>query len=754
MPLLDPAAAKATQLAFFNAAFGTAEGFVCIAYIVPGKRGLQEDFYRWPNQLEEMLHDIEAHGLTDNVYFCPQLLTNGKRTKEHIKTCPSLWADLDSCEPENLLVPPTITVETSPGRYQALWVFERPQEPDVAEEYSKRIAYKHADQGCDRGGWDLTQLLRVPGTYNLKYTTGLAPMVKVVSSSARRYRIKDFEDYPAVAGEEFLDIPFPTEFPDKTADDLLAEYKNKLPMHVWGLFQNIPEPGDDGRSKWSDALWKLEMMLFEAGMTREEVYIIATHAACNKYARDGRPKTLLWKDVCRAFNKNEQNINIVIPQDTKQEELLTPEEKLSVEANPTFVERFIDWASSLGDAAVQYHQAGALTALSAILCGNTVLPTSYGAVVPNLWFMILADTTLTRKTTAMDIAMDLVMEVDTDCVLATDGSIEGVLTALSARPGRPSIFLRDEFSGLLESLTKKDYMAGMAEMLTKLYDGKMQKRILRKETVEVRDPRLIVFAGGIRNRITQLLTFDHVSSGFMPRFVFITAESDVSRVRPLGPPTAANLGNRDAILNELRDIQAHYGTTHELKVEGSKVAIQVPRIWEASMSQDAWLRFNKLEDDMMRAALDTEHPELMTPTYDRLGKSILKAALLIAASQRRSDTELVIMLDDLLHAMYYGQQWREYVHQVINAVGKGTAEREFDKIYTAIQRHEGISRSLLMQYYHLSARDADGIFRTLEERGLITRAKAGRTEQFYTVKRPGQEDIPAPTRGRRIKING
>jgi hypothetical protein len=193
------------------------------------------------------------------------------------------------------------------------------------------------------------------------------------------------------------------------------------------------------------------------------------------------------------------------------EALLTDEERSLAEKSSTIVEEYIDWAKDLGDAAWQYHQAGAFVILSSLLAGSVRLPTSYGTVVPNLWFMILADTTLTRKTTAMDVAMDVIQEIDSDAVLATDGSIEGLFTSLSMRPGRPSVFLRDEFSGLLESMSRKDYYAGMAETLTKLYDGKFQKRVLRKETIEVRDPVLIVFAGGIRERVLGLLTHEHVA---------------------------------------------------------------------------------------------------------------------------------------------------------------------------------------------------------------------------------------------------
>src|ERR1035437_8263517 len=134
----------------------------------------------------------------------------------------------------------------------------------------------------------------------------------------------------------------------------------------------------------------------------------------------------------------------------------------------------------------------------------------------------------------MDLAMDLLAEVDDSIIMATDGSLEGLLTGLAARPGQPSIFLRDEFSGLLEAMVKKDYMAGMAELLTKLYDGTMQRRMLRKEVIEVKDPRLIFYAGGIKNKITSLLTYEQVSSGFMPRFIFITAESDLNKIKPVG----------------------------------------------------------------------------------------------------------------------------------------------------------------------------------------------------------------------------
>jgi predicted transcriptional regulator len=722
--------------AFFLLLFGGSRGYVCIAHKPAQKKGMVEEYFKYPEELEPMLEHINRTYLGNDIYYCPMLFTKKSRRKDDVSVCTAAWADLDTCHPDKMLVEPSLTLETSPDRYQALWVFESPQYPEEAEELSRRIAYRHADEGADRSGWDLTQLLRVPLTYNYKYQTAMTPevpSVDILALKRLRYRLSDFQDYPQAAGFEFLDIPFPDELPTESGNEILQRFRQRINPMVWELYKEEPE-----EHKWSTRLWSLLMLLFENGMTREEVYVVASSAACNKWKRDGRPKAL-WSDVCRAFNQNERNIQVVLPAGVASKELLTDQEKRDIEATPSFIERYIEWARGLGDAAFQYHQAGAFICLSSLLSGPVRLPTSYGVIIPNLWFMILADTTLTRKTTAMDIAMDLVTEIDSDAVLATDGSIEGLLTGLSTRPGRPSIFLRDEFSGLLESMTKKDYMAGMPELFTKLYDGKMMKRMLRKEVIEVREPVLIMFAGGIKNKITSLLSFEHVSSGFMPRFIFITAESDPTKLKPLGPPTAHNLGNRDAIKNELLDLRTHYGgialapQLAAIMTEGLKIGVTNQQFL-AELTADAWVRYNQLEAAMVQAGLDSNRQDIMTPVHDRLSKSMLKAAILIAASRQR-DEKVIVEEQDIVRAIYYGEQWRLHVADVMENVGKGTNERMLDNILRAIQKRDGTTKSVIMQNYHLSARDMSAHLETLEQRGLITRSRTGRTEKLFAVTR-------------------
>jgi len=713
---------------FFKLLLGPhTEGFICIATLARDSEMFQERFFAWPSQLPQMMEFIDKVTPTHNVYFCPQLLRKPRRIKDNVKICTNAWADLDECGYENMLVEPSVVVESSPLRYQAYWIFEEDQLPEDTEAITKRIAYYHAFQGADRSGWDLSQLLRVPGTQNFKPQYQGA-QVRILEINRNKYRPDDFKQYPKIIVEQHEKFPFPTDIDDVTGELLLERYEDILPPQARMLFETEPD------GSWNEPLWKLEMVCFEAELTREETYVICRDSAVNKFKRDGKPLTYLWADVCRSWSRHQENRKLLNPETTrKQLPLLTQEEESRISGVTTFVEEYIEWASSLGDAAPQYHQAGALILLSSLLSGMVRLPTSFGTIKPNLWFMILADTTLTRKSTAMDVAMDLIEEIDSARILATDGSIEGLMGSLSTRPGQPSIFLRDEFSGLLEAMVKKDYYAGMAETFTKLYDGKLQKRILKKEIIEVKDPCLILFAGGIRNKVCGLLTSEHVSSGFIPRFVFITAESDVGRVRPLGPPSLANTTARNRIMDKLKEMATHYKDEPSLQTVGGQLVYHQPQPWSAMLTPEAWKRYNALEAMMMDAGLKSPHPDIYTPTYDRLCKSILKAAVLIAASRQRvpQGREIRVELNDLLVAMRYGQQWRAYTNEVVSNVGLGSTEREFDKILTAIRRDPGVARSVLMQRYHLTARTADFIFGTLEQRGQIDRQRQGATERLF-----------------------
>lgn len=709
---------------FFKLVFGKHTGYVCIAH--KGQNTMHENYFMYPDELAKMTEHIESFHLETDMYFCPQLLGSKKRNKENVQTCTNLWSDLDEANPSVLLVDPNIVIESSPKRYQAYWLLDSPITAEQAEDYSRRIAYYHAADGADKSGWDLSQLLRIPFTYNYKYDD--RHQVKIRKATDNSNPADAFTVYPVPEGFEYTEVPFPTELPETSADDLLAARRHELNPNVWPLFYNTPT------NDWSGALWQLEMILFEHDYSAEEVFIIAEASACNKFRRDNKPREYLWRDVCKAhdnFKKKESQL-FYTAEDINAPILLTDAERKAIEASPSIIEEYVEWGKSLGDAAWQYHEAGAFVILSALLASWVRLPTSFGTVTPNVWFLILADTTLTRKTTAMDLAVDMILEIDPDSILATDGSIEGLMTSLSTRPGRASMFLRDEFSGLLEMITKKDYYAGMAEALTKLYDGKYQKRVLRKEIIEIRDPILILFAGGIRTRIYELLDYSYVTSGFLPRFLFIAADSDISRLRPLGPPTEATENRKNVLLDRYQDLWDHYSAEQVVNINGKQSVI--PARWTAELTPDAWLLYNTYEATMLQTGLESERQDLLTPTMARLAVSGLKMSVLLAAAREKHKEKVIVTEEDLRRAFYYIEKWSVFTVDLIKNVGKSTSERQLERIYKSIANQPGITRSALMQNHHLNAREATLLFETLTQRGVIREVKVGKGSRYEPIK--------------------
>jgi hypothetical protein len=119
-----------------------------------------------------------------NVYFCPHGFSHAKRRKEFAVPPRCLFADLDEVDPEAITWVPTIAIESSPARYVGLWLTSEP----TSEQLNRRLTYAI---GADRGGWDFTQVLRVPGTINHKYVPSVP--VRTLWACGPKYRVSQLE---------------------------------------------------------------------------------------------------------------------------------------------------------------------------------------------------------------------------------------------------------------------------------------------------------------------------------------------------------------------------------------------------------------------------------------------------------------------------------------------------------------------------------------------------------------------------------
>ena len=506
------ATATSLRLDFFDYLFEKRDGFLCIAHAPKNnKNKFEQKFFSWPEQRELMGQYIDDKVTNNNVWFSVNLFRRPERKRDFALPTRLVWADLDNCDPAEVEPLPQCRVQTSPKRFQAYWRLDEVVDAEQAMSYSKRIAYEYAKKGADKSGWDIEQLLRIPWTFNYKYDDGSlhVPEVTLMTAFEVALPVAAFESSTTPTQEEVAvnDMPMPVVDDLPPVGTIVYKYQAYLRKTSFNeLFTD--EPASD----WSASMWHLINILLESGMSNEEAFVVAQASACNKYERDNRPIGYLWKEVLKAEIKQKQ-IELVIS-DVKP---LSIPELYKGDPPPSIIDEYKAWAIQATDAVEEYHELACTMMLSATLAGGLYCDTSWGKIVPNLWGLILGDSTLTRKTTAMKMAMQFVAEIDREIVVATDGSVEGMLTALAARPSEVSVFYKDEISGFIDSINRKDYLAGMPETLTQLYDvPEFFTRRLRKETITITNPVFIFFGGGIRDKMYALLNDEHILSGISP----------------------------------------------------------------------------------------------------------------------------------------------------------------------------------------------------------------------------------------------
>lgn len=243
--------------------------------------------FRWPNDRAEIRDYLQSHlEKGHDVYWCPSLFEFPTRRSDVAMDEHALWADLDEADPREMRdYPPTVAWESSPGRYQALWLagegdFQGASWPGNE---NQRLTYL---LGADPSGWDTTQLLRLPGWPNFKpermeANGGQPPKGKLLWSAGQTYSIKDFDGLPEVRGAVSSEL---TEALEQEVDGIdrlkvLARLKLKL-NHTARDILNAKEVSGDR----SGQMWYLMRCLADAGGTTTEIVAIIRPTVWNKFA--------------------------------------------------------------------------------------------------------------------------------------------------------------------------------------------------------------------------------------------------------------------------------------------------------------------------------------------------------------------------------------------------------------------------------------------------------------------------------------
>lgn len=250
------------------------------------RNGKWRDHFFTRSKFHEIKPFIDAN-LDKDLYWCPHGFSQPRRLKECAELPSLLWADLDEADPRTMKPMPSIAWESSPGRYACLWRLTG----IMTEEVNRRLTYL---VDADPGGWDLTQVLRIPGTKNYKYPT--APKVRLLWVDGPEYSLEDIRKL------------LPTEAAEgKGNKGLYRKYEKGLsPWARKALMGGKVEKG-----KRSEVFWRLTHELLEAGADSSEIFELIKASPWNKFKGRDREDEQLRREIDKATQ-----VKMVIKEET------------------------------------------------------------------------------------------------------------------------------------------------------------------------------------------------------------------------------------------------------------------------------------------------------------------------------------------------------------------------------------------------------------------------------------------------------
>ncbi len=407
------------------------------------------------------------------------------------------------------------------------------------------------------------------------------------------------------------------------------------------------------------------------------------------------------------------------PQSEGKRERVHVEREYRAPAGDGFITEYVEYAMMRTDAPPEAHELMAVGVLSALagprprlMVANRV--DGWSLVI---WAQYVADTTVARKSTVLDLALEVVESFMSErAIIRWEGSPQGFIQRLATRDGETSVFARDEFSGLVAQMNKGGHMAGMEQMLIRAFDGGVIENIRTKkvrrgddgkpekveDTDRVENPYLVLLTAATRTSLLDRYTIENVLSGFLPRFTFCTGRAVA---RPLKAMTSEINAAREAMLEHARGFFLKARTVGEIQID--------PAVFD-----QAWA----VEQQWGRESESSSYPDAAGPCLKRLSETILRVAALVALDRWDGVVDLWVSGPDYSAAYLIAEAWKATTLGIIEDLGSTKFMRDTDAVMASIRRKHGISQNEISRVHRrLRKKDLDEILQTLEEREQIER---------------------------------
>lgn len=367
-----------------------------------------------------------------------------------------------------------------------------------------------------------------------------------------------------------------------------------------------------------------------------------------------------------------------------------------------FITPFMQWFKASTDAPLEFGQAAALYTLSTVALGRRWLTKSTN-LHPNLFCMIVGDSSIARKSTSVRKSRALIDEIEPSRVGPTDYTIEGVYRWMQGKDhttgkGRNKMALfAGEFGADLARM--EAYGATVQADFCHLYDGEpIEKVRAGKGTIRIDKPRVNLFAAAAYPMLTRHLGPKDWFNGYLMRFLFVAPLTMRAEQLSEPPPRPQEYDKAKAALQLLRD---------DLVVGGHGMVLTpaAQKLYEQSV--------------LFHRDQVTKKSHIITTYVARFWVNVLKLALLFQVDE---DPNAPIGYDAMRLAVEFAMNvcWPSFM-----TTFEKTAVKDFESLsfmvaeLVATAGGRGISRAEISRRF-LGVRDLNEVLSSLKTGRLIS----------------------------------
>lgn len=186
-----------------------------------------------------------------------------------------------------------------------------------------------------------------------------------------------------------------------------------------------------------------------------------------------------------------------------------------------FLDEYTSYASKLTDAPLDFHRFVGYSVMSTVINKGIYFPFGDTRIYPNLWIILLAPSSLYRKSTAIAIGRRILTEFNKNLIFPNEFSQEKILEVLSQQP--QGVFYFYEFLTFM-GLLQRDYMTGTKAFFTEMYDCPPDySRVTKGQSFYIKDPFINILSATTLDWFLEQVKEGDMAGGFLPRFVIIPA---------------------------------------------------------------------------------------------------------------------------------------------------------------------------------------------------------------------------------------